>query len=131
MLKIWDSVYLDIRKLWRRSDDLFKAEMPYFSIVILCTTLSQQMLPKTAITDPLKNRQNSIFDEIAFFDGVVKSLCDDFIYPKMQSLMYVNVFCILNDPYLHYMRVLGIHKIYVYLKCKICGIDFLTLLMLL
>ena len=50
---------------------------------------------------------------------------DDFLSPKMKSLMYLNVLCTSNDPHRHYVDFKRIHKFSLYFDLQICGIPSL------
>ena len=82
------------------------------------------MLTKNSIKDLLENVKNVIFGNFEFLMWL-RACNDDFLSPKMKSLMYLNVLCTSNDPHRHYMDFRGIHKFSLYFDLQICGIPSL------
>ena len=69
-----------------------------------------------------KNRDFWLF---WLLDVGLRAFNDDFLSPKMKSLMYLNVLCTSNDPHRHYMDFRRIHKFSLYFDLQICGIPTL------
>ena len=59
------------------------------------------------------------------FDTRKRSSRDEFVAPKMETLMHLDVLCTLKDPHKHYMVIWGTQKFPVIFDLEMCGISTL------